>query len=145
MTLKRVLYLFISLTTLLVIVIAAVSTRGSHSISMTKPRQLDEMRNASASVPAEASSADPGWFGAFILDYEAKHGETSDEVMTQLLYSTNSVCGDLVAGNSVPDVWQMLVDHGQSSDQAATVIDLAVKYYCPQYSNKLDREAGEIN
>ena len=86
------------------------------------------------SLPAAQAepAARPTWADDFVQDYEAKHGLVDDLLSGYLLAGANASCGDLVAGRTLPQVWQSNVDRGMSSDQSATVIDLAIKYYCPE-------------
>ena len=77
----------------------------------------------------------PTWAAAFVHDYELRHGGVDFDTETMLLHGTNASCGDLVAKSNLSQVWQRNVDRDMSSDQSATVIELAVQYYCPEFKH----------
>lgn len=123
---RTVLGLFAGLV-LLGTVLASCST---HTTNATSARP--KMNYATAELAGNA----------FISKYEWKHGVIEDETLENfLIHEATLVCTRLGNGYTISNIWDVGVRDGMSSDQSATVIDLAIEVYCPQYSDRLEISA----
>ena len=78
----------------------------------------------------------------FIHLYNQVHGPTDSDTIDFLWKEAELSCARLGNGYSLPDVWEVGVQDGMSSDQSATVINSAVLTFCPQMQARLSDEAA---
>lgn len=76
---------------------------------------------------------------AVVRLYEERHGSLSSHEERQHIYDNAwQACAYLEKNQSLPQLWRDMTDSGISSDAAATTIEAAITYVCPQFSSLLE-------
>ena len=63
--------------------------------------------------------------------FEAMHGQMTEDQRQGYLSNAYQACHYLEDNPDLPSLWQEMVDSGISSDAAATTIDAAIMFLCP--------------
>jgi hypothetical protein len=112
------------------------SASGSSSASASGSASPSGSASSSTSASPSSSAAPTGEAGyvAFLI---AAGGITDEASKQNLLEVGRTVCKGFDEGNTVVQIYNAMLDAKYTKEQAATLITVAVKFICPQYTSQL--------
>lgn len=124
------------------LLLAGCGSSGGSDASASASSSASASASPSASASASASvspssTAEPTGEAGYVAFLTAAGGITDEASKQNLLEVGRTVCKGFDDGNNVVQIYNAMLNAKYTKEQAATLITVAVKFICPQYTSKL--------